>query len=136
MKFQIDLTKVQDIKPIPAGVYVVKLLEIDATKKSRTGNAKMVIKTEILAPQTVAATQRNWWFSLSLVESALFRLKQLMEATEIPVRPTGFDTADLIGREVGVIVTEEETKEYGKRNQIVNFLKAKETKPEVKPVAG
>jgi hypothetical protein len=131
-KFAIDLSKVQDIKPLPAGVYAVRIVEIDATKKSKTGNDKLVIKTEIIAPASVAATQKNWWFSLSLVESALFRTKQLFEKANVPIRAGGFDTADLIGREVGVVVNLEETKEYGIRNQIVNFLPIKETKPEVK----
>lgn len=132
MKFAIDLTKVQDIQPLPAGVYVVKLLDIDATKKSRTGNDKMVIKTEVLQPASVAAKQKNWWFSLSLVESALFRVKQLMDACGIQLRASGFDTSDLIGREVGVVVNLEETKEYGIRNQVVQFMPAKQTKPELK----
>lgn len=134
MKFQIDLTQVQELKPIPAGVYVVKLIDIDATKKSKQGNPKMTIKSEILAPQSVAKTQKYFWFSLSLVESAWFRIKQLYEAAGIPVRATGFDTADLSGKELGIVVTEEETAEYGHRNQVVNYLKAKETKPEVKNV--
>lgn len=135
MKFAIDLTKVQDIKPIPTGVYVVRILDVDATKKSKAGNEKMVVKTEILAPTAVAATQKNWWFSLSLVESALFRLKQLMEAAGIPLKPGGFDTADLIGKEVGAVVNLEETKEYGIRNQVSQFIPAKAAKPEVKTTA-
>ena len=135
MKFEIDLTKVQELKPIPAGVYVLKIVDIDATKKSRTGQDKLVIKSEILAPTIVASTQKFYWFSLSLVESALFRVKQLFEKCKIPVKPGGFDTADLIGREVGAVITREVTKEYGDRNNIVSFLEAKETKPEVKPEA-
>ncbi len=135
MKFAIDLTKVQDIKPIPTGVYVVKILDIDATKKSRTGNDKMVVKTEILAPAAVAQNQKNWWFSLSLVESALFKLKQLIEAAGVPVKAGGFDTADLIGKEVGAVVNLEETKEYGIRNQVAQFIPAKTAKPEVKATA-
>lgn len=134
MKFAIDLSKVQDLKPIPAGIYIMKILDIDATKKSRTGNEKLVIKSEILAPQSVATEQKHFWFSLSLVESALFRLKQLMEASGIPIKSGGFDTADLIGRETGITVTLEDSKEYGLRNQVVGYSPSKQTKPELKPV--
>jgi hypothetical protein len=132
MKFAIDLTQVQDLKPIPQGVYVLKIIEIDSDKTSRAGNKKMVVKSEIKAPASVAQTQKFFWFSLTLVESAYFRIKQLMEAAGIPLKNTGFDTTDLIGKEVGAIVSEEHTQEFGHRNQIVQFLKAKDTKPEVK----
>jgi len=132
-RFQIDLTKVQDLKPIPTGVYVMKIVDVDATKTSKTGNPKMVVKSEILAPASVRDQQKYHWFSLSLVESALFRVKQLFEACNIPIKATGFDTADLIGREVGMTVIEEHTKEYGHRNQITGYMKARETKPELAP---
>jgi hypothetical protein len=135
MKFSIDLTKVQELKPIPTGVYVVKIVEIDTTKKSKAGLDKMVIKSEILAPASVTQQQKFFWFTLSLADAALFRVKQLMEAVGIPIKATGFDTADLIGRELGIVVTEETTKEFGHRNQVVNYLKAKETKPELKQPA-
>ena len=130
MKFEMDLTKVQDIKPIPAGTYVFKIVEIDASKLSKSGNKKMVIKYEIMAPKV---DQKLFWNSLSLVESAWFKVKQLVEAAGLPIKPSGFDTNDLLGREVGAVVTEEDSKEYGHRNQISQFLKAKETKPELAP---
>jgi hypothetical protein len=134
MKFPLDLTSVQDFKPLQAGTYVIRLVDIDGSKTSKTGNPKMGIKAEILQPSDVAKTTKNWWFSLSLVDSALFRVKQLFEACNIPISKNGFDTADLSGKEVGVTVIEEITPEYGHRNQIVAFTKARETKPELKPV--
>ena len=133
MKFEIDLTTVQELKPIPAGTYVFKVIDVDGTKKSKTGQPKMVIKFDIIAPSSVAKDQKNFWTSLSLVESARFRVKQLFEACQIPIKASGFDTADLIGKEVGAIVTEETTPEYGHRNQITQFLPARTTKPEVAP---
>jgi hypothetical protein len=133
LKFQIDLTAVQDLKPVPAGVYVLRVIEIDGDKTSRAGNKKLVVKYEIKAPSSVAQTQKFFWGSLTLVESAFFRIKQLFEACNVPIRKEGFDTTDLIGKEVGAIISEEHTQEFGHRNQIVQFLKAKETKPELKP---
>jgi hypothetical protein len=133
MKFAVDLTLCQDFKPLPAGTYAIKIIDIDGSKVSKSGNPKLSVKTEILAPASVAQTTKYWWFSLSLVESALFRVKQLFEACNVTISKSGFDTTDLAGREVGVTVIEENTPEYGHRNQIVSFTKAKETKPELKP---
>jgi len=135
MKFEIDLTKVKDLKPLPTGVYALKIESIDATKQSKTGNPKMVVKTAVLAPQSVATENPNYWFSLSLVESALFRLKQLFEACKIPLKPTGFDTNDLLGKQFGAVVVLESTKDYGERNQITQYLTIQETKPEVAKAA-
>jgi hypothetical protein len=133
MKFNVDLSQIQDFKPLQAGTYVIKLIDLDGSKTSKNGNPKLGVKSEILAPASVAETTKYWWFSLSLVESALFRVKNLLEAAGIQAGKNGFDTADLVGRSVGVTVIEEDTPEYGHRNQIVAFLKAKDTKPELKP---
>lgn len=139
--FNIDLTQVQEIKPLPAGSYVFKVADIDGSKQSKTGNAKMVVKCEIVAPKVVQEKQKNFWLSLSLVESALFKVKQFVESAGVQIKPTGFNSTDLIGKQFGAVVIEEETKEYGHRNQIQSFIKISgagaktDFKPEVDPAA-
>jgi hypothetical protein len=141
MLFQVDLTQVQEIKPLPAGSYVFKVIDVDGSKQSKAGNAKMVVKCEVIAPKVVQEKQKNFWLSLSLVESALFKVKQFVESCGIPVKASGFNSTDLIGKQFGAIVIEEETKEYGHRNQIQSFIKISGTgakadyKAEVDPAA-
>jgi hypothetical protein len=139
MKFAIDLTKIQELKPIPAGSYVMKIIEVDGTKTSRSsGKPKLTIKNEVLAPIDIAKEIKNWYLNLSLAEGAQFRVKQLFEACLVPIKPGSFDTVDLVGREYGITVTLEPYTAEGQAtrltNQIVAFHPAKLTKPELAPV--
>jgi hypothetical protein len=131
MLFNIDLTQVQDIKPLPAGTYVFKVVDVDGSKVSKQGNPKLVIKCEIIAPKKVAEKQKFFWMQLSLVDTALFKVKQFVEMCNLPIKSTGFNTADFLNRMFGAVVTEEDSKEFGHRNQVASFLKA--TDPTLKP---
>lgn len=117
MKFTTDLTQVADLKPLDAGAYIVRIVGV-RHGTSKTNNPKLTFETQVLHPE---GSPPKWYFDLSLVESALFRLKQLAEACDV-LHPGGFDTDDFINKVVAVTV---DVRDFdGPRNQIQSFARA------------
>lgn len=133
MKIEVDLTKVQSLKPIPDGTYLFRIMSCKQGM-SQTNNPKYTWEADILKPENVVvdgATVKKYYFDTSLAEGALFHLRDLYEACG-KLKP-GASTEDLLGCEVGAVVILTVTPEYGERNKIQKFIPAKLTKPGLKP---
>ncbi|HOK84662.1 MAG TPA: DUF669 domain-containing protein [Pseudothermotoga sp.] len=134
MRIDIDLTQIPDLRPLPTGTYIVRITDVKLGE-SQAGKPKMTLETEVLEPQSVAQEIPKWFFTLSLAEGALFRVKDLFKAVG-RLHGGGFDTSELIGETVGVSVVHEISEMTGRpQNQIVRFIPAAAAKPDVSPEA-
>lgn len=134
MRFEIDLSKAPRIRPLPDGVYIINLISFEQ-KKSKADIPKLTWKARVLKPTEIAEQIPEIWFDTSLSPGALFHLADLYEAITGKVPgATGFDPADLCGKEVGVNATLEDSPEFGKRNKF-RWIPVRDTKPTVAPAA-
>lgn len=125
MRFDMDLTKVKSLSPIPDGVYLADIKGYDI-KKSQTGNDMITWKLELLQPAEVAEKTPIFYTITSLHPDALFHLKGLYEACN-KLEEGGFDPEDLIGCSIGFVTLLELTKQWGLRNRVTKWLKADRT---------
>jgi hypothetical protein len=131
MKFDIDLTTVKELKPIPEGAYLMICKDVNS-KQSKAGNSMLVYQAEIIEPLEVRNEVDRFFFNMVLTENALFRVKQLFEATGTPITAGSFDATAVLGEQFIAMVTVQQTEEYpDPRNNIARFLKAGQVEPEV-----
>lgn len=128
MKLDIDLSKVETLKRLPDGIFALRLLEVKEAE-SQAGNVKLNLHLEILAPASVRdKITKKFFTSLTLVEEALFRVKEFTDAIGLS-GPAAIDTANWLGKEVGARVSFVESKEFGEQNRVLKWIPIKETKP-------
>lgn len=90
-------------EPLPAGSYNARIIDV---KKgiSQNGNEKLEVTFKVTDPATYRGRQA--WANISLVDHALFSLKQLLHAAGYPREQlegvVEFDTDDLRGVEVTI----------------------------------
>lgn len=97
---QVERQEVQiNYEPIPAGTYVVRLMNVEP-RESKNGNPAWSWTYEIVEGEH---TGRRLWDYTSLVEKALWRVKAIFDAFEVP---PGTDTDELLGRQVRLVVSQ------------------------------
>ncbi len=126
MRFEIDLTTVPELKPIPESVVLLKAVDVKAGT-SGTGNPKLTYECEILEPPEIVEQVEKYYLQMPLAEGALFRMKNLFDVCDA-LTPGGFDDRAIIGKTFGVIMDVEVTEDYGVRNRETKFLRASKTK--------
>lgn len=129
-RFDIDLTQVPTLEPIPGGIYIVRIVGV-RTSESQSGHPKATLETEIESPTEIAEKVPKWFINLSMHPNALFRVKNLFEAVG-KLTQGGFDLEDLIDQRIGVITTFVVDPNYGAQNRIQKFLAVDKTKTELR----
>lgn len=120
MKFEVDLTKVERLKPKKAGLYIFKIISSEL-KKSRAGLDKLTWQFEVLKPELPQDESTKFWYDTSLSPKAIFHLADLYEACG-KLHPGAFDPVELYGEVVGAAVELEVTPEFGERNRITKWI--------------
>ena len=133
MKFDVDLTKAETLSNLPDGSYILQIVN-SQVKKSKANNDKIVWEARVLQPQEVAQKTPRVFFDTTVVEAALFKIKELYEACKVPIRATGFDSVELHGKQVGAIFVLQSSPEFGDRSRPVKFLPIEKTRPGLKAV--
>jgi len=123
-----DTSQAQEMGPIEPGTYPAKIMSV-ISKNSKAGNPMLEIALE-LAVEGKTRTRKTWVVTSG---EGAFNFDQLLRATGFAALadqykdPTadhpGFDTDDLIGQEVNVIV-ESNLYQGQMRDQIRGFQKA------------
>jgi len=131
LEFNIDLTSIKELKPIPPAIVI---LQIDSVKagQSKAGNTMLHYATTILAPDDICEKVDKFYFSLTLVDSALWLVKQLQQACGVEIVPGSFNAEAVVGCQVGAKVDLRISEEYGIRNQVSKFYRVEKTIPEVR----
>lgn len=107
-------------EPIDAGTYDAVISNI--TEKTGASSGKPYLSLEL----TVADSDEDFggrkvFDNVSLSENALWKLKQLTDATGIDIDDE-FDTEDFLGEEVTIVVDIEQTEGYDPKN-VVKYYK-------------
>ena len=127
----IDLGDVPELQAVPDGTLVVEV-ESWEKKMSSNNNPMASLCTKIIAPEEVAKKVGRYYLRIPLMESTLFRWRQLYEACGcLELATAGFDPDDLIGKEFGMIITLVEY-QGSPRNREQKFLVAAKARPELR----
>lgn len=127
----INLGDVPELQAVPDGTLVVEV-ESWEKKMSSNNNPMASICTKIIAPEEVAKKVGRYYLRIPLMESTLFRWRQLYEACGILNKAeAGFDPDDLIGKQFGMIVTLVEY-QGSPRNREQKFLVVAKAQPELR----
>jgi len=104
MIIPIDLTTVEDkdFEPIPAGNYVVRVLE--ATEKSSAKGKYIKLTLEVTEGEYAG---RKLFHNLSELPQSLWNLKRFLDAAGVEYGEEGFATEDIQGAELEVSVVQE-----------------------------
>ena len=127
----VNLEEVPELQPVPDGTLIVEVESWDE-KKSLAGNPMASIACNITAPEEVAKKVGKYYLRIPLMESTLFRWKQLYKACGILEKAqAGFDPDDLIGKQFGMVITLEEY-QGTPRNREQRFLPVDSTSVELR----
>lgn len=129
MKFDVDLTKVERLKPKKAGLYILKIISSEL-KKSRQGLDKLTWQFEVLKPELPADESTKFWYDTSLAPKALFHLSDLFDACG-KLHPGPFDPIEIWGDLVGAVIELEVTPEFGERNRVTKWVPVNQMKEQI-----
>ena len=124
----VNLEDVPELQAIPDGVIAVEI-ESWEKKMSSNNNEMASICTQIIAPEELVKKVGKYYMQIPMMNSTLFKWRNLYEACGIMEKATdGFDPDDLLGKQVGIIVT---LREYqgSPRNNEQKFLPLNKTSP-------
>lgn len=97
---QVERQEVQiNFEPLPAGTYTVRLMNVEP-RESANGNPAWSWTYEVVEGEH---TGRRLWDYTSLAEKALWRVKAVFDAFQVPA---GTDTDELLGRQVRLVVSQ------------------------------
>lgn len=116
MKVNINLDDVKELKPVPAGNYVCRIIDGDV-KEGPKGN--YIAWTFEITDGEFAGQQL--WINTSLVAKAQFKLKKLLEACNFEWGKAGFNTEDVVGSEV-IVKAVQEMYEGEPKNKVKGFI--------------
>lgn len=110
-----DFSEVTDSKPVPPGVYSARIKDVES-KESQAGNTYLNWKLELFG--TPEVNNRVVFTATPIKGAGAFRLQQLYKAAtgEDISATSGFDTDQLIGKEVQVTLVEGKDKEGNVRS--------------------
>lgn len=136
MEFNIDLSTVPELKTIPDGAYIGRVVSVEERGTS-TGGKKLTFCIEIEAPQEQKDEVGKIYMDFPTKDAegapsgALFRLKQFSRCFgDVPVGT--FDPELWVGKRFGWVCTIEDTLEFGVRNRETVFLSADQVTPVAK----
>ena len=122
----VNLEEVPELQPVPDGTLIIEV-EGWEEKKSQNNNPMAIIACTIIAPDEVAKKVGKYYLRIPMMNSTLFRWKAIYKACGImELAQDGFDPDDLIGKQMGIVVT---LREYQgqPRNQEQKFLPVDQT---------
>lgn len=103
MRFEYDLSAAPVIKPVPDGIYMLKVIS-SKEKKNDKGNDDIMFEFEILAPtpcvvdgDTVKSLYMHYYISKDNPMESLGFLQPLFKACGKLTQGMGFDTQDIYG---------------------------------------
>ena len=106
MSYTIDWEKVAQEQVVPEGRYPARIDKADVRVSKEGGNPYLNIEFTLTEEPL---TGRKVWSVFMLEPRALWKLRNLLVALGYPVQGTSdFEPTDLIGQEVGIVVTHEE----------------------------
>ena len=114
-EFDIDLTKVPDLKPVPDGSYILRCASFEPGT-SNTGNPKVTFKFDIEGPKEQKDEVGSVYMDFSLVQAALWRLLRFVKACGLELGPK-FKPKLCVGKTVCAICSVDDTPEWGVRNR-------------------
>ena len=112
MQVNLNLTNIKDLED---GIYPVRVESVEQTKSKSSGNPMLKVTFNVID------SNRKLFDNFSFQDSALFKLRDFLVATNITFDENGFDDQELIGREVRVQV-QNEMYEGKSRPKIVAFF--------------
>ncbi len=128
----LDLSAVPSLSPLPDGVYIVRITG-QKVKPTQTGNEKIAWESDVEEPADAAKKVPKFYFDSPLVETALWRLKNMAKAAGVLKEGKGgFDPEDMVGKRIGLVIVFEITKDYGPRSNITAYLRADVATPVVR----
>lgn len=116
MKIALDVTQAKEFEAVPAGYYSVVVQKVEP-RTSQAGNPCLSLDLQITEGEYAG---RHLFYILPLVKEADWRVKSLLEAAGVPYGPDGFDSDDLLGREL-VVKVRVEVYEGTETNRISAF---------------
>ena len=127
----VNLEEVPELQPLPDGTIVVEA-ESWEEKSSQNGNPMAVITCDITAPEEAKKKVGKYYLRIPIMESTLFRWKQVYKACDILEKANdGFDPDDLLGKKFGMVLRLEEY-QGTPRNKEVRFLPVAAATPELR----
>lgn len=105
----LDFSSVPSREPLEEGTYLLTIAEAEE-KQSSTGNPMISITYDVVstADGIEVPGQRKLWDNYSLVEKALFKVKELLEALGYDTdQLVEMDVTDLVGQQVMAKVIQE-----------------------------
>jgi len=104
-------------EPIDPGTYDATISNIVEKVGSNSGKPYLSLELTIVDEPFAG---RKVFDNVSLAEKALWKLKQLSEATEVEIDDE-FDTEDFLGSEVSIVVDIEQSKGYDPKNIVKRY---------------
>jgi hypothetical protein len=129
MRFEYDLSNAPVLKPVPDGIYLLRVIS-SKESKSQKGVDQILWEYEIVQPERVeveGAPVKQLYMYQSVSEKSLGFLRALWDACErLTPGAASFDTQDLYGCTFGAeIIKRPGTPEYpNESNQIRKYFKA------------
>lgn len=132
MDFELDfdLGDVKELRTLPDGVYHLRVGHFDV-KDTQTGNKKLVYETDIIAPQAVRQFVDKYFVQLPLAENARWRVKNFTKACGRLQVGKPFNPEWNVGAELLVVLSIEETEQWGQRNRDIAYMRVGKAEPEV-----
>jgi len=117
-----DVEIIKEFPVAPAGTYTLEVKKV-TIGKSQAGNTKIDCLCEIIDDDEY--TGINVFETFTIVESALFRLKQFSHAADIDIDDT-FEPEEFVGATfeavLDVTTYENKAKEIVEKNEIVKYI--------------
>jgi hypothetical protein len=84
----------------PDGQYIIEITDKSKIKKTENG-ANILWIGEIVEPEEFAGKLYSW--NTSLLPQALWNLKAMLEAIEVPFDEEGFEMEEAFGKQIGIV---------------------------------
>lgn len=106
-----------NFEPVPEDVYLATL---DCDVEVNAGVKAPYWKWTFIIPEGQEYAGRKFWTNTSLSENALWKLKEIFEAFGVP---TSYNTEDLVGRQVKLVVIQRIAEKGSRAGEMVNEIK-------------
>ena len=91
-----------EFSPVPADTYACRIHAVEQRETKKKDGYYLHIEARIAEGD---CSGRSLFFNCSLKESALWNLKKFVECAGVPYDDDGLDTDDILGAEVGLVVS-------------------------------
>lgn len=136
MKIPVNLNEVEELAPVvPGGEYEVKITDVKTmvTGEGREANEVELVEAadkgdldgfflawtaEVIAGDYV---RKNLWWNTSLKKKAQWNVKKMFDTAGVPYEEDNFESTDMIGAEL-ILVVEEDSYQGKPKNNVVGYL--------------